>query len=68
MKLEKAIARTKKRLVDRAKRIGIYENFGQKEVRKLCEKYLKSGVYSDEEDRKKGFINAFNDWSSNYTQ
>lgn len=36
------IEKTKKRLIARAKKQGLYENFGDKEVRELEERYSKS--------------------------
>lgn len=45
MKLPKAIERTKRKLIDKAKQ-GLYENFGQKEVRRLEEKYIDISVYN----------------------
>jgi len=41
-KLDQEILKTKKKLMEKAKKRGIWENFGQKEARQLEEKYLKN--------------------------
>ena len=41
-KLDQEILKTKKKLIEKAKKRGIWENFGQKEARQLEEKYLKN--------------------------
>jgi hypothetical protein len=41
-KLDQDIVKIKKQLIEKAKKRGIWENFGQKEARQLEEKYLKN--------------------------
>ena len=58
----KDIAKLKKRLIKKAEKIGLWENFGQKEVRELSDKY---GQYFY------GNINTdpifeFDSWCQNY--
>ena len=48
--------RSKKQLIDKAKQKGIYENFGQKEVQELQDKY---GHYTKE-------IAEFDNWAMNF--
>lgn len=57
------INQIKKRLINKAKKKGIYENFGQKEFRQLMDKYGRD-FYSDSELR--GALMRFNDWAMNF--
>lgn len=57
------IAKAKRKLVKKVKEKGlIYENFGQKEVRQLRDKYF--DYFFKEEGQ---LINEFDDWCMNYT-
>jgi len=60
-KLDQEILKTKKKLMEKAKKTGIWENFGQKEARQLEERYLKS---FDREDWNK--LIDFKEWCMNY--
>ncbi len=64
MTLTQDITRTKKRLMAKWKLSGTYENFGQKEVRDLQDKYdylsLKWG--SPEQRQQAQLIDDFYDW------
>ena len=53
----------KKNLINRAKQRGIYENFGQREVGQLRDKYSDC-EYS--ERRVWDLISKFNDWCMNF--
>ena len=55
--INKEIIAIKKRLIEEAKKIGLYENFGQKEVRILEDKY--SYCYE---------VKEFDLWAMNFTQ
>ena len=57
MDIDSKIKKEKKRLKDKAKESGLWENFGQKVVRKLKDEY-------PEEMEK---IERFSDWCMNYT-
>lgn len=57
------INRIKKRLINKAKKRGLYENFGQKEFRQLMDKYGRD-FYSDSGLR--SALMGFNDWAMNY--
>lgn len=64
MKLETAIKNYRSRLIRKAKRSGIWENFGQEEVMLLrneysANQYLNDGVWDQ--------INTFDLWCQNYT-
>ena len=57
------ITKIKGRLIKRANKGGIWENFGQKEFRGLMDKYGRY-LYDDEVNTKPIF--DFNDWCMNY--
>ena len=57
------INRIKKRLINKAKKRGLYENFGQKELRQLMDKYGRD-FYSDSELR--SALVGFQNWVMNY--
>ncbi len=61
---KRAIDKVKTRLVVRAEGSGIWENFGQKELRKFNDDYFSYG-YECKEIR--DMLSAFNDWAMNYT-
>jgi hypothetical protein len=54
------IKKAKEKLMKKAEKTGIYENFGQTEVRKLCDKYYPSSVPVA------NLINDFNQWCMTY--
>ena len=58
LKLE--INRIKNRLINKARKKGIYENFGQKEFRQLMDKY------GHDSDLRRA-LTAFDNWAMNYT-
>lgn len=60
--LERRIASYKKKLVAKAKRKGIYENFGQDEVRKLRDFVSWDADYA----AKIRVIDEFDNWVSTY--
>jgi antirestriction protein len=57
--IDKDIAKFKKQLIAKEKSRGLYENFGQKEVSKLYDKYDRYGEDGDK-------IQEFSDWASGY--
>jgi len=61
--VKKRIEQYRKRLCTKVKRSGLYENFGQKEVRKLWDEF--GIVQTDPEVRR--MINEFDDWCGSYT-
>jgi len=64
MKVEKAIENYKQRLIRKAKRAGIWENFGQIEVR------LIEHIYGDHQYKDDGVwdkVTAFDNWCQTYT-
>jgi hypothetical protein len=69
MTLKTAISKTKRKLINKWNRYGPYENFGQKEVRDLEDKYNYLGLCwgTPEERRLAQLIRDFDDWCMNYT-
>ena len=48
MILQKAIAKEQDKLINKVRTKGLYENFGQREVRKLEDRFINSSSYTDE--------------------
>lgn len=67
--LQREIGKIKARLVKQVLKKGIYENFGQKEVRHLEDKYHYNDlVYGNSEQREKAqLIRNFDNWCMVYT-
>jgi hypothetical protein len=66
-KLIKEIEKTKQKLIEKAKKNGLYENFGQNEVRKLEDKHINSSDYTREMNEKRLIVSRFSVWCMNYT-
>ena len=66
-RIDTAINRAKKILIDRAKANGIYENFGQKEVREIKDKFIDYCDYSAEMNNNRRKVDGFNNWCMEYT-
>lgn len=66
MNINKAITKEQNKLIKIAKSKGLYENFGQKEVRKLEDKFIDISDYTDEMNKKRRLIELFNEWCMNY--
>ena len=67
MKIDTAIQNEKKKLIDKVKKKGIYENFGQKEVRKLEDKFINTSSYTDEMNYIRKAIQEFDKWCMDYS-
>lgn len=65
-KLSKDIDRAKRDLISKAKSGGIYENFGQDEVRQLKDKYSIGSDYSEDGKMCMSMLNAFDEWCMNF--
>lgn len=65
-KISTAIRRAKKELVAKVKKHGLYENFGQKEIRNIEDKFIK--VYQQGEDIKDQHrqLKSFRRWCENF--
>lgn len=68
MCIDRAITKEQNKLIHKAKNKGLYENFGQKEVRKLEEKFINSSDYSPEMNKNRRLILLFDEWCMNYTK
>ena len=66
MNLDKALTKEQNKLIKIAKTKGLYENFGQKEVQKLEDKFIDSSDYSEEMNKKRRLIQMFDEWCINY--
>lgn len=64
--LRNAINRTKNNLVKKAKERGIYENFGEREIRRLEDKYIDISDYTEEGKEIKRIMDEFKEWARNY--
>ena len=65
-KVDTAIRRAKKKLIQEAQKNGIYENFGQKEVREIEEKFIDISSYTDEMKQNRRKLKKFDNWCMNY--
>lgn len=66
-KLMAEIQCQKQKLERRAKEHGLYENFGQKEVRQLRDKFVDVSDYNTEMKNIRQAINRFDAWCMNFT-
>jgi hypothetical protein len=64
-KLEKEIEKTKNSLLIKAKKNGLYENFGQVEIRKLKDKFINSTSYTNEMNIIRKLLDNFDYWCGN---
>ncbi len=65
--LARAINTAKKRLTAKWLKKGGYENFGEKTIRRIEDKYLDISDYSNQGKEDRRAICAFQDWCMNYT-
>jgi hypothetical protein len=66
MNIYRAITREQNKLIKIAKTKGLYENFGQKEVRKLQDKFIDISDYSEEMNKNRRLIQMFDEWCMDY--
>ena len=66
MKIDTALNNEQKKLIKKAKSKGLFENFGQKEVRKLEDKFINIFDYSEEMNKNRRLIQMFDEWCMNY--
>ena len=64
--LEKKINIVKKKLITKAKRYGMSECFGQKELRKLDDEYIDVSDYSVSMNNKRNLLKDFDVWCYNF--
>lgn len=65
--IQKVVNKVKKSLINKWKRKGGYENFGQVELRRLEDKFEDFSDYSNRMFKIRKIIMAFDDWASEYT-
>jgi hypothetical protein len=63
-KIDTAIRRAEKKLITEAKKNGLYENFGQREVGMIKDKFINISDYSSEMNSNRDKLNAFSNWCS----
>jgi hypothetical protein len=61
-KIDTAIRKAKSMLIKKAKKNGLYENFGEKEVREIENKFIDISSYTDEMNLNRDKLNIFNEW------
>lgn len=66
-KIDTAISRAKDKLINEARNNGIYENFGQKEVREIEDKFIDCCDYSAEMNNNRKKLDGFNNWCMEYS-
>ena len=64
-KIKRTAEKMKKQLIKKTEKKGIYENFGQKEVRKLTD-MIGSNLYTAPQEVRNVLFN-FHNWCMNYT-
>jgi len=60
--LRRAIERKRNKLIRKYEKTGLYENFGQDEVRDLEDRYIDLSSYTDEMNKARTLIQNFNGW------
>ena len=66
MNLQTAINKAKKGLIKKTNSKGLYENFGQKEVGKLEDKFINISDYTKEMNCNRNLLDAFDSWCMNF--
>lgn len=67
-KIDTAINRAKNMLIAQARNNGIYENFGQEEIRAIKDKFVDCCDYSEEMNINRNKLLAFECWCIGYAQ
>lgn len=66
-KIDTAINRAKQHLINKAKNYGIYENFGQQEIREIKDKFINLCDYSKEMNNNRNKLFSFECWCLGYS-
>jgi hypothetical protein len=61
IKLKRDITKTQIKLIAKFEKDGLYENFGQKEVKQLEDKHIDISSYTNEMNEKRKIIQEFDD-------
>ena len=67
-RLPTAIRRAKKHLTLALKEGGVYENFGQDEVRLIEDEFISLSSYTNEMNNKRRTLDMFNHWCMSFDQ
>lgn len=67
-KIDTSIKRAKEMLINRVDENGIYENFGQEEVKKIKDKFIDLSDYSQKMNDNRCKLDIFNEWCMSYNQ
>lgn len=65
-KIDTAINRAKNALIEYAQKNGIYENFGQNEVRQIKDKFINISDYTKEMNTNRTKLQEFDNWCATY--
>lgn len=66
-KIQTAISRAKETLVKRAKKSGLYENFGKAEGDAIQEAFISLCDYSNEALKKRSQLQGFREWAAHFS-
>lgn len=66
IKVQRDINKAQNKLIARCEKRGIYENFGQKEVRELEDKWIDLSCYTTEMNQIRDLIRKFDNWCMQY--
>jgi len=66
MGINKTLISEQNKLIEIAKTKGVYENFGQKEIKSIEDKFINSSDYSEEMNKSRRLIQEFGEWCGNY--
>ena len=66
-KIETAIRRARKLLIEEAEKNGVYENFGQSEIRNIKDKFIDISNYTEEMNSRRRKLDNFYEWCIRYT-
>lgn len=68
IRIDTSINRAKEMLINKAEENGIYENFGQEEVRKIKDKFINLSDYSQKMNDNRHKLDMFNEWCMSYNR
>jgi hypothetical protein len=66
-KIDTAINRAGKMLVEKVKKNGLCENFGQQQVREIKDKFIDIADYSKEMNNNRDKLDNFDNWCMKYS-
>lgn len=66
VRIDTAIRRARRILTQESQKNGVYENFGQKEVRAIKNKFIDISSYTNEMNENRRKLKEFDNWCMNY--